>query len=165
MTLQFDAHSTERIRQAGVSTLWLWIFFATYGIWVFGGLMIALALFGVLSWWNATVPIVLTHGITLLTQKIIHRERPPLAIAKIRMWVRTSSFPSAHAAGAMAFALVMSAGMLSWGTVGIICSGVVFLFAFAIGFSRIVVGVHFLTDVIFGIIFGGFIAGAFLFFL
>jgi membrane-associated phospholipid phosphatase len=62
----------------------------------------------------------------------------------------------------MAFATAMSAAALSLGSVGVALTVVMMSLALAIGFSRIIVGVHFLTDVLVGFLFGILVTGIFL---
>lgn len=158
----FDHHLTDRIRIAGQRTLPMWIFFATYGMWVLGFIALTMAIFGVVSWTYAIFPVVSTHLLALILQQTIRRERPPLAMSKITMWWRTPSFPSAHAAGSMAFSIVIGSGILQFGSAGIIFAILVISLAFFIGFSRIVVGVHYATDVFCGFVFGAVVSGIFL---
>lgn len=158
----FDHHITERIRTAGQPTLPLWIFLASHGMWGFAIIAMVLVAFGRLPLLAILLPIVLTHLLTLGLQQIVRRERPPIALSKIVMWRRTPSFPSAHSAGAMAFATAMSAVVLPLGPIGVGLAVVMLLLAAGIGISRIVVGVHFLTDVFGGFIFGILVTGIFL---
>lgn len=104
--------------------------------------------------WTILVPVALTHVLTVVLQEVIRRDRPPLSVASIVMWKRTPSFPSAHSSTAMAFAITMSAVMLSWGDVGIVLSVLAIVFAVGIALSRVMVGVHFLGDILVGMMFG-----------
>jgi membrane-associated phospholipid phosphatase len=158
----FDQHLTERIRAAGQSALPLWIFLASHGMWGFAIVALVLVAADRLPVWSIVLPIVLTHLLTLGLQQIIQRDRPPLALSKIVMWRRTPSFPSAHSAGSMACATAISAAALSLGPVGVALTLALVLLAVAIGVSRIVVGVHFLTDVLVGFLFGILVTGIFL---
>jgi membrane-associated phospholipid phosphatase len=158
----FDQHVTERIRAAGQPTLLLWIFLASHGMWGFAIIALVLVSMGRLPILAIVIPIVLTHLLTLGLQQIVRRERPPIGVSKIVMWRRTPSFPSAHSAGSMAFATAMSAAALSLGSIGVVLTIVMMFLALAIGFSRIIVGVHFLTDVLAGFLFGILVTGIFL---
>ncbi len=158
----FDHHLTERIRVAGQPTLPLWIFLASHGMWGFAIIALALVVMGKLPVFTILLPIVITHLLTLGIQQIVRRERPSIAVAKIVMWRRTPSFPSAHSAGSMAFATAMGAAALPLGPIGVVLSVIMILLALGIGVSRIIVGVHFLTDVLGGFIFGILVTGIFL---
>lgn len=158
----FDHHLTERIRSAGQPTLPLWIFLASHGMWGFAIIAMALVVMGKLSIMVIVTPIVLTHLLTLGLQQIVRRERPPISVSKIVMWRRTPSFPSAHSAGSMACATAMGAAALPMGAVGVALVVIMVLLALGVGFSRIIVGVHFLTDVLAGFLFGVLVTGIFL---
>ncbi len=160
--LHFDEHLTTQIREAGRPLLPMWRFLASYGIvglFAFGLAMIAS---GTVSWFTLLVPVALTHGITLVLQLVIRRPRPPIAMSEIRMWYRTPSFPSAHSAGSMAFAVAISAVLLSLPTYGVALSVACIGFALLIGLSRVMVGVHYLGDVLVGFLFGILVTGVFL---
>ncbi len=160
--LTIDSRLTERIRLAGQSSLPVWIFFASSGIWLLIGAACAMIVLGIMPWFAAVVPVAITHILALMLQFIIRRERPPIAHSKIVMWKRTPSFPSAHSAGSIAFALAVSSFALPYGTIGIVITLLVFTIALLIGISRIIVGVHYVSDVICGFLFGAIIAGIFL---
>lgn len=158
----FDHHLSERIRAAGQTTLPLWIFLASHGMWGFALVALVLVAMGRLPVLTILLPIVLTHALTLGLQQMVRRERPPIAVSKIVMWRRTPSFPSAHSAGSMACATAIGAAALSLGSFGIALTVAMLLLAVGVGISRIVVGVHYLTDVLVGFIFGTLVTGIFL---
>lgn len=157
--LHFDKHLTEQIRLAGQKTLPLWRWLASWGMGVFVVIAVALIARGDMPWFEALVPVVCTHIITLIVQQIIRRERPPLEHAKIVMWTRTPSFPSAHSSGSMAFALTFAAVTVHMGNAGLITAVLAIILAVLIGVSRIVVGVHYLSDVLCGFLFGILVTG------
>lgn len=130
-------------------------------MWLFVPFVFGLLVRGALPWQYLVIPVVLTHVLTLFVQQVVGRERPPIAESRIRMWRRTPSFPSAHSAGSMAFAFAIAFASLPHGNTGVVVSVFVFLLAVLIGVSRIVVGVHYLTDVVCGLIFGLLITGLF----
>ncbi|MEK7632198.1 MAG: phosphatase PAP2 family protein [Patescibacteria group bacterium] len=160
--LHFDEHLTTQIREAGKSTLPLWRFLASYGIVVLFGFGVVTILLGYVSWFVLLIPVALTHAITLGLQHIVGRARPPLGVSEIQMWYRTPSFPSAHSAGSMAFAVAMSAVMLRVPQYGIPLGIALIVFALLIGISRIMAGVHYLGDVLAGFLFGILVTGIFL---
>lgn len=160
--LRFDKHLTDAIRESGTSTLPLWRFLASQGMWAFivaSGVMIC---YGLVPWFDLLIPVFLTHFLTLGVQLMIRRPRPTTVDSSIHMWWQTPSFPSAHAAGSMAFAVALSAVSLHLGTIGIALTIFFLALAILIGLSRIMVGVHFLGDVLVGFLFGMIVVGMFL---
>ncbi len=155
--ITFDTHITERIRAAGQPILPFWIFLASYGMWVFAVFGVALVGSGRASVFSVLLPIALTHALTLGMQQIVRRERPPLAWSKIVMWQRTPSFPSAHASTAIACAMILGSAVFSLGLVGVILAFVLYVFAFGIALSRVMVGVHYVGDILGGTVFGTFV--------
>ena len=117
---------------------------------------------GLVSWFDLLIPVALTHFITLGVQLVIRRPRPSTVDTSIHMWWQTPSFPSAHAAGSMAFAVALSAVSLRLGAVGIALTIFFLVLALLIGLSRIMVGVHYLSDVLMGFLFGMIVSGMFL---
>ena len=118
--------------------------------------------YGLVSWFDLLVPVFLTHFLTLGVQLLIRRPRPATVDSSIHMWWQTPSFPSAHSAGSMAFAVALSGVSLQLGSVGIALTIFFLIFAVFIGLSRIMVGVHYLSDVLVGFLFGIIVSGMFL---
>jgi undecaprenyl-diphosphatase len=114
---------------------------------------------GAATWFQMLFPIVITHGIAVLLQYVVRRERPPVVESRIVMWHRTPSFPSAHSATSMAFVVAIAASVTSFGDFAPVFVFTLLLLAIAIGLSRIIVGVHYVTDVICGWIFGIVVGG------
>lgn len=157
--LHADKHLTEQIRLAGQGTLPVWRWLASWGMGIFVVVAVVLVVQGVMPWFEALGPVVCTHIVTLIIQQIIRRERPSIDHAKIVMWTRTPSFPSAHSSGSMAFALAIAAVTVGTGSVGFVTGLLMIVLAILIGVSRIVVGVHYLYDVLCGFLFGMLITG------
>jgi undecaprenyl-diphosphatase len=89
-----------------------------------------------------------------LLKQTCRRRRPPQAIPGFESLITASdkfSFPSGHTSAAFMFAVVC---LISAGPVAM----PLFLWASAVGFSRIFLGVHFPTDVVIGACLGSVIA-------
>ena len=93
-------------------------------------------------------------GFTLLGKLVFHRPRPAAAV----IMEHSYSFPSAHATlavalyGFLAYLLIRRAGNWQWRVNWLFAGGLLALF---IGLSRIVLGVHYLSDV-----WAGYLVGA-----
>lgn len=154
MSVHFDTHLTTMVRDAGKPLLFLWQWLASYAIWIFILSTIALAFVDQAFFWFIVIPVMTTQGVALLLQMMIRRDRPPLSVASIVMWTRTPSFPSAHAATSMAFALTIATIVLPYGNWGIFAATMFCVLAVAIALARVMVGVHFLSDIIVGMVVG-----------
>ena len=160
--LHFDEHLSSRLRTFGAPFLPFWRFLASYGMWgflLFAVVLITFDIGSLIGWLVLCSPVALTQALTIGLQRIIRRPRPPITTAKIDMWVRTYSFPSAHSAGSMAFAVMFSSALFSSTSYGIFLTICLLLFAILIGTSRIMVGVHYLGDVLAGFLFGILVTG------
>ncbi|MBI5793510.1 phosphatase PAP2 family protein [Candidatus Uhrbacteria bacterium] len=96
-------------------------------------------------------PLFMTWLVTFAMQKLVKRQRPfehgsrePL----IKMVWEEPSFPSAHAAIAFATAAV------AWWDFAEVFGPWLFVVAFVVAISRVAVGVHYFSDVIFGALIG-----------
>jgi membrane-associated phospholipid phosphatase len=161
--MSLDAQVLETLyaaREPSIVQLCIWI--SELGEWyVVGGLALALALFLAskkkLVLAQSVLVSVVTCGITtFLLKSFIARPRPPE-----RFWAYTESwysFPSGHAAMATAFwgllAYLVWQSNLSLFWKSLLCA-LLLLLILAIGFARLYLGVHYLSDVI-----GGYILGA-----
>ncbi len=160
-----DEKLTAHLRRVGKPLLPLWIVLASYGMWGFPLIIVVLMCFGIgnpFAWLVLCIPVMMTQFLALGVQKLIGRPRPPSVDAIIHMWCRTPSFPSAHSAGSMAFAMMMSTVLVEQSNFSSLWMIGIFLFAFSIGISRIMVGVHYLSDVVVGFLFGIVVTGLFL---
>lgn len=116
--------------------LWLWF----EGRWRLGATLLAIALVG--------------RGLSELQKIIIARPRP--ALENHLVSVKTQSFPSGHATSSMVFYLALAlalAGHSRWKTPAV-CAAL--LLSLLIGLSRLMLGVHWPSDVVGGWSFGAF---------
>jgi undecaprenyl-diphosphatase len=110
------------------------------------------------SAWNATAHMAVTGAVTLLLYKSIKsravRERPYITHAAIHCVsapLDRYSFPSGHTMHAVAFAIVMLRYFPEW-------SSVLVAFASLVALSRVVLGLHYPTDVAAGALLGAAVA-------
>lgn len=127
-------------------------------------IIFGLALTGALYWrWRrlsipTLVGIAATGSVTftVVGKAIVGRSRPPLQEA-VPPYEYAPSFPSGHTLNSTVVALML-AYIAVWLTkrawVRIVCPLVAGIWAVAIGLSRVFLGHHWLTDVIFGWVFG-----------
>lgn len=158
---KFDKRLTDTIRIWGKGNYGFWSAIAGYPVLAYGFFAILFDLWGWLhAWWHVALIAVITYGITVVVQFAVRRERPKFEeMTSYRMWWRTYSLPSGHSAESSALA----AGILLMTNFPeqtyAIFFGVIFaVFALLIGISRLVVGVHYFSDVIIGFALGILIA-------
>jgi len=123
------------------------------------------ALVGGMWWWRrrAWQPLALLGGAYLgalvlarLVKVLVGRPRPPAALMLDH--ATGAAFPSGHTTEGTAvfvlLAVLLAAGTVSWGRKLAAAAGAV-LVVLVIGFSRLYLGVHWLTDVLAGYALGG----------
>ncbi|MDM7926209.1 MAG: phosphatase PAP2 family protein [bacterium] len=94
--------------------------------------------------------------VNFVIKPLVGRDRPCFVLEQVRLLIRqphSRSFPSSHAANVAAMALLFWVRHRRWGWA-------VAVTAFCVGLSRIVVGVHYPSDVAAGFLAGGLIAWA-----
>jgi len=92
--------------------------------------------------------------VNIVLKRVFRRRRPFIAYVKARVIgprPRDFSFPSGHAAAGFAGAVLLSYFLPAW-------SPLFFLFALAVSFSRIYLGVHYPSDVLMGAFAGSVLA-------
>jgi len=131
----------------------LCIFAARYLIMILAALLLGLiAWFSPTPLWSAAEVfgvLLITWGVTTLLQFLFARHRPFDSGIKplIKPWIKSPSFPSGHSSISFAAATYGTLFFPEWG---------IFLFPIAaiVAFSRLAVGVHYLSDIVVGSGFG-----------
>jgi len=101
-------------------------------------------------WFFIAVSVLTTWGLAAILQKLFHRQRPYLAHHQkplIKLWIPSSSFPSAHSAISFAIATMVMSENLEFGIV-------LLVLALLVALSRVAVRVHYLTDITVGAVLG-----------
>ncbi len=150
--LAADARWTRNVRNWGQSKLPFWHFMAGSGMWLF----VVIGIFGVavfdLAWWHVFLPPMVSYVIALLFQNILGRERPIIdQKTQYKLWFRTYSCPSGHATTSAAWAtsllFLFPYPTIVW-QIGVIA--LLVIITLLVGISRIIVGVHYLIDILLG---------------
>ncbi len=100
-------------------------------------------------WWTTLAAFLLSTAVVHLIKRRVKRMRP-VAHTEVRFLApvtRHGSFPSGHTATSFALATVMAAHFPHWAVP-------LLLLAAVIGYSRVYVGVHFLSDVVVAAVIG-----------
>lgn len=99
------------------------------------------------GWWVLPPAIAVTNALVHALKALIGRARPP---AELQLAETSSdSFPSGHAAGAAVVALVVGALCARWWV-----RVALWVWALAVMYSRLYLGVHWLSDVVAGAVVG-----------
>ncbi len=162
--VQLDHALTNRIRTWGHSRYGFWKFIAarSIGIYVLGAF--GFALNGQLDFWHFSGLFIGTYIIAIILQKLVKRDRPDFDhLTGYKLWPRTYSSPSAHAtlSSGAATALLLLTDFHSQET-AIATAIAAIALAIMIGISRIIVGVHYFADIMFGWLLGFVIASGYL---
>ena len=127
---------------------------------VFMALTLTAAMY--VHWWRRSIPLLMViaaAGSLIFTgvgKTVVGRARPPLALA-VPPYEYAPSFPSGHTLNSTVIALMLA--YLAWWLSGnlwvrVICPLLGAVWAVAMGLSRVYLGHHWMTDVIFGWVFG-----------
>lgn len=151
-----DHEITNQIRLWGQPRYEFWKFIAAKSILFYVLAALGFALAGQLVFFHFALSFVITYLVASLLQRLIRRQRPDFEhLTGYKMWVHTYSHPSAHAAlSAVASLSLVLMTQFSSIEVGIVVAVGSFALMFMIGISRVVVGVHYFTDVVFGWLLG-----------
>ncbi|MGH8299844.1 MAG: phosphatase PAP2 family protein [Steroidobacteraceae bacterium] len=113
---------------------------------------------------RALIPIVAYLGgeaLVFITRQVIARPRPPTANypaphAIVGIHETSYSYPSGHATAAVAVLISLAVlAIITWRLWGWVLAGVLVLVAVAVACSRLVLGVHWFSDIAFGMLLGG----------
>jgi undecaprenyl-diphosphatase len=158
--IELDAHLTQRLRIAEQPGLFrtLSVFLAHSGdswFWLVGlGLMWTLGN----EYWKAralilAIAIVFTALVVFIVKKLVRRKRPDGEWGKFYRLTDPHSFPSGHTVRAVMLAvIILGLGPLWLGLL-------LLVWAPLVGLARIAMGVHYLSDVLAGILLGLAIGG------
>ncbi len=115
-----------------------------------GDSLVWLIIIAILLWqkqllgWALLLTVAISAGVTAVAKGIFKRQRPS---EKWALSTDKYSFPSGHAARAGAVAVTLTFAFPMWGWVSI-------LWAVLVGFARVALARHFLSDVIVGLLLG-----------
>lgn len=154
-----DAWMTETLYALGRSGTMYWETLSKYGLYIF--------LFYFVGFWAGDsfsrqdialmgVSLGVSLFFTFAIRYIVKRPRPAFSGNTFTPMMPAYSFPSAHAASAMSFAMTLSLLLLQRSDafpVLVLVAGLVVLGLF-IGLSRVMIGVHYVSDVLFGFLLG-----------
>lgn len=149
----------------------MWRFFSIYGgflyVAFFSGLFLAsldqrerLVTLTILS-------LVFTVGSTMLLRYIVRRPRPAFMKTGYVPWMNDYSFPSGHASVVFSIAALESWLFLTptITTVGVIITSLAIIVACLIAVSRVMLGVHYVADIVAGAFLGTIISAIVIYFL
>ncbi len=160
---EFEIRFLKEIQERGRKTYSFWYFLSTRAMWFFILYFLVLWTFSDFDFkylFFIFLSVAMTFIVTFLLRRVIKRPRPKSEsnyIPKLNRY----SFPSIHTSTSFSFAI--SLGFLSFWLFDEISLLMVIAFLFLlvlamlIGISRIVVGVHYLSDIISGALLGSLI--------
>jgi membrane-associated phospholipid phosphatase len=154
--VQIDHELTNRIRTWGQPAYGFWKWMAAQSIALFVIAALGFAIAEQLVFWEFAIAFITAYIIANIFQRLIRRSRPDFEkLTGYKMWIHTYSYPSAHAAmsAAAATALALFVDFPSSAVALVTTIGAVLLTSL-IGVSRVVVGVHYCADVLFGWLLG-----------
>lgn len=152
---RLDQRLAERLRSRA-GTKGPWSFFARYAMYFY---VLEAAVLAFVLPWSSWITLALSavgcYAAVLLVQVIVRRKRPQPLPHGFKLWVHTYSFPSAHASSSFACSVLASTAALAFApSMAPVVIALNFLIACGIALSRVVVGVHYPSDVAVGACFG-----------
>lgn len=159
--MKFDESVSSWIQIQFRSTMEFWWLISSWGLYIYA--VVVVGLFLIIDEKHRVLMLVAPAGfvfvLSLLLQKIFRRSRPKITKTTYDLFIQTYSFPSAHAATSMAFASSLAYVFInSYLEYGWLFAFAFFLLACLIAISRVVVGVHYATDILAGAFLGYVIA-------
>lgn len=151
-----DRQLTQRIEHWGRAQLSFWRLVAGNGMWLLALAALLLVLFERLHVLHLFLPLLTAYATTLALQNIIRRDRPGGETPGYKLWYKTFSCPSAHALTSAAYATVLAFVPLGNEVAQIGFAVFLTTVTLAIAVSRLIVGVHYLFDVVLGLFLGVF---------
>ncbi|MFZ2682247.1 MAG: phosphatase PAP2 family protein [Patescibacteria group bacterium] len=165
--IDVDHQLSAKIRTWGKSHYGFWKFIAARSIALFVLAAVVLAAVDRLRLIDFILIFIAAYVIALFLQLLVKRQRPDFeTLTGYKLAVRTYSYPSAHAAMSAAAATSLCL-LTAWPNslmAGLVITGAVLL-AGLIGISRVVIGVHYGADVVFGWLTGFMVAYAYVLWL
>ncbi len=159
MLLKLDKDISKWIHDRGERFFGFWEFLSLYG-----ALLYIAYFIGVLIADASPLSIILITGTSLVTtfistvvmRYLIRRRRPQFMKTAYEPWMNDYTFPSLHASLVFAIAVVIVHVLLTISSSTFVIFSVVMLLllAFLISLSRIMLGVHYLFDIIAGAMLG-----------
>lgn len=155
----WDIEITKRVHEAGASTYRFWYALSVYGMWLYIAYFLFIWMLYSFSRYIALEFIVAVAGTFFLTwmlRNIVRRPRPKLFETSYVPWMNRYTFPSIHASTSFAFAtalVLLSPPTFATGTM-IMVASCAYGLALLITISRIMVGVHYASDLLAGLLLG-----------
>lgn len=152
----FDKRLSEGFYNAGGSLRPFWFFVARFGLYFYLAVYLALVLIlqDAEQLFGMFIAVFIPSFAALLIQYLVKRPRPRTE-ATFDLWVHTYSFPSTHTAASFAASATLSHLFIISNVASV--SWYIGLFGIVAGFiaaSRLFTGVHYVSDVIAGLILG-----------
>ena len=168
--MQSDKQVSILIHRTGDTLLPVWRFFSIYGGFLYAAFFLGLFLASlhhdrlILL---TCVSLGATIAVTFMLRYIVRRPRPTFMQTGYIPWLNDYSFPSAHASVVFAMAaleswLFLTPSVTTSGLILVVCAVIV---ACIIAISRVMLGVHYISDIIVGALLGTTVSACVIYFL
>lgn len=157
MSNAIDRKLAHAIQRWGNAIPGFWRFFARFALYAYIVAGVCFAWFMPIREWLAMLvfPAFACYVATVVVQLIVRRPRPHQLPQGFNLWIHTYSFPSAHASSSFACAVLLSdAALRIVPEAAPVFIPATFIVATGIALSRVVVGVHYPSDVAAGFVWG-----------